>query len=104
MGVLIYSFNMNFSHKMSYSVLECVLLCDRITCWLFCNKGFCNKRGVICARPYVFIWHYCLHKMSQKVWKIHYNLVLCLVYIQVTGINIQICIYMQILYIPILQL
>ena len=44
MGVIIYSFNLNISPKMSYGVLECDIffLCYRTTC-----LGFCNKTGAL---------------------------------------------------------
>ena len=58
MGVIIYSFNLNISPKMSCGMLECdifvVLQNDLL---LFCNKifysvkDFVTKRGGICAGP-----------------------------------------------------
>ena len=46
MGVIIYSFNLNISTKMSYVVLECDIVVTEIHAY-----ESVIKRGVICARP-----------------------------------------------------
>ena len=45
MGVIIYSFNLNISPKMSYGVLERDSVMLQNSCLGFCNKRFCNKNG-----------------------------------------------------------
>ena len=47
MGVIIYSFNLNVSPKMSYGVLECCYVSELHA------YDFVIKRGIICARPYM---------------------------------------------------
>ena len=52
MGVIIYSFIVNISPKMSYGVLECDIIVTQLPAYDFVIKDFCNKKeGVICARP-----------------------------------------------------
>ena len=47
MGVTIYSFNLNISPKMSNGVLECdTVVLQNHMLMIFCNKRFCNKKGV----------------------------------------------------------
>ena len=45
MGVIIYSFNLNISPKMSYDVFECDIVTE------FHAYNFVIKRGISCARP-----------------------------------------------------
>ena len=49
MGVIIYSFNLNISPKMSYGMLECdiVMLQNHMLITWVCNKSFYNKIGVL---------------------------------------------------------
>ena len=51
MGVIIYSFNLNISPKMSYGVLEWYCYVIELHTYDFLTKGFIIKRGVICAGP-----------------------------------------------------
>ena len=53
MGMIIYSFNLNISLKMSYDVLECDIIITRA--YDFIIKGFVIKGDVICARPCIYI-------------------------------------------------
>ena len=46
MGVIIYSFNLNISPKMSYGVLECDIVMLQNYILLACCKGFCALAGV----------------------------------------------------------
>ena len=58
MGVIIYSFNLNISPKMSYGVLECaiVILQNYMLIMIF-NKRFCNKKGhYLCQTLYFTKW------------------------------------------------
>ena len=55
MGVIIYSFNLNISPKISYGVLECDVM-YRIT-YDFVIKDFVVKKGIICSGPCILgIW------------------------------------------------
>ena len=54
MGVIIYSFNLNISPKMSHGVLECDIVMLQ-QAYDFIIKDFVIKRGLIHAGPYVFI-------------------------------------------------
>ena len=55
MGVIISSFNLNISPKISYGVLECdIIMWQNYMLW-FCNKEFVIKRGVICTRSSVCV-------------------------------------------------
>ena len=54
MGVIIYSFNLNISPKMSYGVLECDSYVTELHVYSFAIKDFVIKRGVTCAGPCVF--------------------------------------------------
>ena len=50
MGVIIYSFNLNISPKMSYDVLECNIVTLENYILMLCNEEFViKKRGIICA-------------------------------------------------------
>ena len=51
MGVIMYSFNLNVSPKMSHGVLECDIVVTELHAYDFVIKGLVIKRGVICARP-----------------------------------------------------
>ena len=51
MGVMIYSFNLNISPKMSYGVLECDNVVTELHACDFVIKDFVTKRGIISARP-----------------------------------------------------
>ena len=53
MGIIIYSFNLNISPKMSYSKLECDIVVPELHAYYFAIKNFVIKSGVICARPYI---------------------------------------------------
>ena len=55
MGVIIYSFNLNISPKVSNVYLSVILLCYRISCLWFCNKRFCNKKGALFVLNPVFV-------------------------------------------------
>ena len=46
MGVIIYSFNLNISPKMSYNVFECD---TELHAYDFVIKDFITNRGIICA-------------------------------------------------------
>ena len=54
MGVIIYSFNLNVSPKMSYGVFECDIVMLQNYMIRFCNKIFCNKKGVLILLEPVF--------------------------------------------------
>ena len=56
MGVIMYSFNVNISPKMSYGVLECDIMLQNN-----CNKRLCNKKGVL------FVPDLVLSILSKKV-------------------------------------
>ena len=47
MGVIICSFNLIISPKMSYGVLECDIVMLQNYMLMICNKRFCNKNGVL---------------------------------------------------------
>ena len=49
MGVIIYSFNLNISPKMSYGVLECDIIVTQLPAYDFVIKDFCNKKGALFA-------------------------------------------------------
>ena len=49
MGVIIYSFNLNNSPRMSYGVLECGIV--MLHAYDFVIKDIAIKRGIICAGP-----------------------------------------------------
>ena len=51
MGVIIYTFNLNISPKMSYGVLEY----DSYVTELHAHD-FVIKKGIICARPFLFLY------------------------------------------------
>ena len=51
MCMIIYSFNLNISPKMSYGMLECDIVVTELHAYDFIIKDFIIKRGVICARP-----------------------------------------------------
>ena len=51
MGVIIYSFYLNISPKMSYGVLECDCHVIELHAYDLVIKDFVIKRGVICATP-----------------------------------------------------
>ena len=52
MGVIIYSFNLNISPKMSYGVLEYYVVMLHNYMLMIYNKRFCDKTSaVICAGP-----------------------------------------------------
>ena len=52
--VIIYSFNLKISPKMSYGVLECDI--TELHVYDCVIKIFVIKRGVICAGPYIFFF------------------------------------------------
>ena len=54
MGVIIYSFNLNISLKMSYGVLKCDIVVTQLHAYDFVIKYFVIKMGILCARPYIF--------------------------------------------------
>ena len=45
MGVIIYSFNLNISPKMSYGELACDIVMLQNYMLVICNKRFYNKKG-----------------------------------------------------------
>ena len=47
MGVIIYSFNLNISLKMSYGVLECDIAMIQNYMLMIVNKRICNKGGAL---------------------------------------------------------
>ena len=53
MGIIIYSFHLNISPKMSYGVLECdIVMLQIYMLMIFIIKDFCSKKkGDICAGP-----------------------------------------------------
>ena len=51
MGVILYSFNLKISPKMSYSMLECDIVMLQNYMLMIVRKYFVMKRGIICARP-----------------------------------------------------
>ena len=52
MGVIIYSFNLHISPKMSYGVLECGSYVTELHAYDFVIKDFAVKKGgIIFARP-----------------------------------------------------
>ena len=53
MGVIIYSFNLNISPKVSYGVLEC----DTVIVIELHAYDFVIKRGVICAACCIFFFY-----------------------------------------------
>ena len=56
MGVIIYSFNLNVSPKMSYVMLECDTVI--LHAYDFVIKDFVIKKGgVICAGPCIYRQH-----------------------------------------------
>ena len=58
MGVIIYSFNLIISPKMSYGVLECdTVMLQSLHAYNFV-KDFIIKRSVICARSCIFLYMY----------------------------------------------
>ena len=58
MDIIIYSFNLNISPKMSCGVLECDVLRYRITCYDFVTENFVIKKGgAICAAPCMWLLH-----------------------------------------------
>ena len=70
MGVIVYSFNLNFSPKMLYDVHECggVMLQNYMLLILY------SKRGVVCAGPrilcstpmFIYIKHKLLEEKEEK--------------------------------------
>ena len=50
MVVIIYSFNLNISPKMSY-VPQCDIVVTELRAYDFVTKDFVIKRGIICAGP-----------------------------------------------------
>ena len=44
MGIIIYSFNLNISPKMSYGVLECDIVMLQNYMLMIYNKRYCNKK------------------------------------------------------------
>ena len=50
MGVIIYSFNLNMSPKVSHGVLECDIVTE-LYAYDFVIAEFIIRRGIICARP-----------------------------------------------------
>ena len=66
MGVVIYSFYLNTLPKMAYGVLECDIVVTELCTYDFVIKDFVMKRGVICARPCLF-----LSKLMNKETFIH---------------------------------
>ena len=56
MGVIIYSFNLNISPKMSCGVLECDILMLQNDMLMICNKRFYNETGhYLCQTLYIFV-------------------------------------------------
>ena len=55
MGVIIYSFNLNVSPKMSYGVLQCDTVMLQNYMIRFCNKIFCNKKRVLFVPDPVYL-------------------------------------------------
>ena len=47
MGVIIYSFNLKISPKMSQGVLKCDIVMLQSYMCRFCKKRFCNNKGVL---------------------------------------------------------
>ena len=45
MGIIIYSFNLNISPKVSYGVLECDIVVSELHGYDFVIKGFIIKKG-----------------------------------------------------------
>ena len=45
MGVIVYSFNLDISPKMSSGVLECEIVILQNYMLMNCDKRFCNKNG-----------------------------------------------------------
>ena len=60
MGVIIYSFNLNISPKMSYGVLDYdIVNVTESHAYDFVIKDFVIRRGIFCARP-------CIHMNLKK--------------------------------------
>ena len=62
MGVMIYSFNLNISPKISFGVLWCDIVTELHAC------DFVIKRGVICAGPCIF--HYLFNPNSWDTFNV----------------------------------
>ena len=61
MGVIIYSFNLNISPKMSYGVPECdTIMLQNYMLMIFVIKDFVMKKGCYSVRPVYssFCWVY----------------------------------------------
>ena len=59
MGVIIYSFNLNISPKMSYGVLECDIVVTVLHAYDFVIKDFVIKKGhYLCRTLYIATWFF----------------------------------------------
>ena len=58
MCVIIYSFNLNISLKMSYGVLKCDIVVTQLHAYDFVTKYFVVKSGFICTGPYLYLCLY----------------------------------------------
>ena len=76
MGVIIYSVNLNTSPKLSYDMLECdiVMLQNYMLC--FCNKRFCNKKGVLFVPDPIYFSAVIKQQLTQKEHYIFYVITL----------------------------
>ena len=54
MGVIIYSFNLNISPKMSYGVLECDIVVTELHAYDFVIR-VCNEKGALFVQEPVYI-------------------------------------------------
>ena len=82
MGVIIYSFNLNTSPKMSYGELECDIVMLQNYMLMICNKRFCNKK-----------WHYLCQTLSISASIYIHIIYICIYIIYISIYIIYICIY-----------
>ena len=66
MGVMIYSFNLNISPKMSYGVLECDIVVTELHAYYFVIKKGCYLCWTVCVCE-GGEWYYCIYCMCVNI-------------------------------------